>query len=126
MDKEKRYLGIVFLIGFIGVINLAAGVLSYLYLNDMNLTEHISAINSTIASFDPELVITLDLQTTISSIQDSVMEELGSFMSYSQILYSLPAYLIMNGILFLLLSAALYLLRPAPPRCQAEVRYPRR
>jgi hypothetical protein len=110
MDKEKNYLGIVFLIGVIGVINVAAGILSFLYLNDMNLPEHISAINSTIASFDPELIITLDLQTTISSIQDSVMEELGSFIDYSQMLYSLPIYLILNGILFIILSAALYLL----------------
>ncbi|TFH14316.1 hypothetical protein E4H04_10445 [Candidatus Bathyarchaeota archaeon] len=110
MDKEKKYLSIVFVIGLIGVSNLAAGVLSSLYLSDMNLPERISAINSTIGSFDPKLVQTLDLQTSVSIIQDSVMEELTNLMSYSQMLNALPVYLIINGILFILLAAALYFL----------------
>ncbi len=80
MDKEKKYLSIVFVIGLIGVSNLAGGILSSLYLSDMNLPERISAINSTIGSFDPKLVKTLDLQTSVSIIQDSVMEELTNLM----------------------------------------------
>ena len=107
MDREKKYQGIVFIIGFIGVINLAAGVLSSLYISEINLSERISAIKTTIGSFDPGLVKTIPLQAAISNIQDSVSRELSSLMSYSNILSVIPIYFILNGILFIALSVVL-------------------
>ena len=110
MDKEKKYLVVVFLIGLIGVCNLAAGILVSLYLDELNLPMRISVINSKIGALDPNLIKTIDLQTSISNIREMIMKELTSFMSYSQMLNALPLYLILNGILFIILSGTLYFL----------------
>ena len=98
MDKERKFLSIVFVIGLIGVSNLAAGILSSLFLSDMNLPERISAIILTIESFDPKLITTSELQTSVSVIQNSVIDELTTLMSFSQTLNALPLYFIINGI----------------------------
>ena len=108
MDKEKKYLIIVLLVGLIGVSNLGAGILASLYIAEMNLPERISVINSMIGSFDSSMIRTFELQTSISNMQDLVVEELTSIMGYSQILGLVPVFFMVNGVLFILLSAVLY------------------
>jgi hypothetical protein len=108
MKNRRTFLSIVFLIGIIGVGNLAIGILSYIVLNSVNLPDRISAINSLISSFDPGLIQTLEIQASVSIIQNSVVEELNSFVNYSHMLNGLPVYFIVNGLLFVILSVALH------------------
>ena len=108
MNNRRTFLNIVFLIGIIGAGNLAAGILSYIAINSVNLPDKISAINSLISSFDPGLINTLEIQASVSILQNSVVEELNSLVNYSYMLNGLPIYFIVNGLLFLILSAALH------------------
>jgi hypothetical protein len=88
---------------------LVAGILSIIALNSMNFLGRISTINTIVDSFDPKQVKTIELRTSISVIQNSVIKELNSLMIYSQTLNALPIYFILSGILFIIISSVLYL-----------------
>jgi hypothetical protein len=109
MNNNKKLLRIVFLIGLIGVSNMAAGILSMMAINSLNLPARILNINSLVDSFDPMQIRTVEVRTSISNIQSSVLQELTSLIQYAKTLDSIPFFFLLNGVLFLLLSSALYL-----------------
>ena len=111
MDSaNKRRSGwiIVFLMGFAGVGNLVAGALLLFAIGSLNIPNRISALSSLIESLDPSLVTTPELRGQMSNLKTGVVEELNFLHDYSRYLNVIPSYLILQGIIFLAISLAIY------------------
>jgi len=108
MKKRRVVLTIAFLIGLMGAGNMIVGAWSLFTIDSLNLPDRISTLNSVIDSFDPSMVKTLELQEPLSTLKNSVTEELNFLFDYSQQLNAIPVFFIAHGILFVAISSALY------------------
>jgi len=111
-NNRRAALVIVFLVGLIGVGNLVVGVWSLSAITSLNIPDRISALDSVIDSLDPSPVGTPDLRDQISNLKTAVIEELNFFHDYSRQLNVIPAYLIVQGIIFMAISSAIYFMIP--------------
>lgn len=98
--------------GLNGVGNIALGVWSLFAIESLNITEKISTLNSLIDSIDPSLVGSPTLRDQISSLKTAVVEELNVLFVHSRNLNVIPAYLILQGIIFVAISLAIYFIIP--------------
>jgi hypothetical protein len=111
-NNRRVALVIVFLVGLIGAGNLVAGVWSLSTINSLNIPNRISALSSATDSLDPTPVETPELRDQISDLKTAIMEELNFLHDYSQQLNLIPAYLILQGIMFMATSSAMYFMIP--------------
>ena len=107
-NKRRIAWIIVFLMGFAGVGNLVAGAWLLFAIGSLNIPNRISALSSLIESLDPSLVTTPELRGQISNLKTGVAEELNFLQDYSRYLNVIPSYLILQGIIFMAISLAIY------------------
>ena len=65
-----------------------------------------------IDSIDPSYVGAPELKDQISNLKTAIIEELNFFFGYSPQLNAIPAYLIVQGIIFVAVSSAIYFMIP--------------
>ena len=111
-NKRRVVLVIAVLAGLIGITNLVIGALSLLAIDSMNVPGRGSALRWTIDSINPNLVTAGPLQTQVASLKTTATEVLDVFLSYTGYLNVIPAYLILQGIIFLGVSIAIYFVIP--------------
>lgn len=111
-NKRRVALMIAFLVGLIGIGNIAVGVWSFFTIESLNITDRISALNSLIDSLDPSLVGSPTLRDQIASLKTTVVEELNVFIIHSRNLNVVPIYLILQGIIFVAISLGIYFIIP--------------
>ena len=78
----------------------------------MNVPGRASALRWTIDSIDPNLVTAGPLQTQVANLKATATGVLDVLLSYSGYLNVIPAYLILQGIIFLAVSIAIYFVIP--------------
>jgi len=110
--KRRVVLAIAVMIGLIGITNLVIGALSLLAIDSMNVPGRALALRWTIDSIDPNLVITEQLQTQVANLKTTATAVLDVLLHYSGYLNVIPAYLILQGIVFLGVSIAIYFVIP--------------
>jgi hypothetical protein len=115
---------IVFLVGLIGVGNLVVGVWSLLAISSLNMPHKISDLNSVIDSIDPSYVGAPELKDQISNLKTTVIEELSLFHDYSKQLNLMPAHFILQGIIFMAVSSAIYFIIPKSEKVRKHHKKP--
>lgn len=103
---------IAVLVGLIGITNLVIGALSLLAIDSFNVPGRASALRGVIDSIDPNLVTTEQLQTQVANLKTTATQVLSVLLNYSGYLNVIPAYLILQGIIFLAISMAIYFVIP--------------
>lgn len=111
-NKRRVALIIASLVGLNGVGNIAVGAWSFFIIDSLNITDRVSALNSLIDSVDPSLVGSPTLRDQVSSLKTAVVEELNDFLVNSRNFNVIPAFLILQGIIFVAISLAIYFIIP--------------
>ncbi len=111
-NKRRIALIIASLVGLNGVGNIALGVWSFLEIDSLNITNRVTALNSMIDSLDPSLVAAPALRDQLLTLKTAVVEELNVFLAHNQNFNVIPAFLIFQGIIFVAISLAIYLIIP--------------
>jgi len=111
-NKRRIALIIASLVGLNGGGNIALGVWSFLEIDSLNITNRVTALNSMIDSLDPSLVAAPTLRDQLLTLKTAVVEELNVFLVHSQNFNVIPAFLVFQGIIFVAISLAIYLIIP--------------
>lgn len=112
VNKRRFALIIASLVGLNGVGNIALGVWSFLEIDSLNITDRVTALNSMIDSLDPSLVAAPTLRDQLLTLKTAVVEEFNVFLAHNQNFNVIPAFLIFQGIIFVAISLAIYLIIP--------------
>lgn len=110
--RRRGVLVIAVLIGLVGITNLVIGALSFLAIDSMSIPNRTSALQWTIDSINPNLVTAGPLQTQVADLKATASGMLDVFLRYCGYLNVIPAYLILQGIIFLVVSIAIYFVIP--------------
>lgn len=103
---------IALLVGLIGVTHIVVGAWSLLTIYSLDIPTRAATLSSVIDSIDPNLVTAGPLQTQVADLKTTAVAVLHFFLGYSGHLNAIPAYLILQGIIFLAVSIAIYFVIP--------------
>ena len=103
---------IALLVGLIGVTHLVVGAWSLLTIYSLDIPGRASTLSSVIDSINPDLVTAGPLQTQVAALRTVAVDVLNFFLGYSGHVNVIPAYLILQGIIFLAIAIAIYFVFP--------------
>ena len=112
LPNKRGALIIAVLVGLVGITNMIVGAWSLLTIYSLDVSTRASALGSVIDSIDPNLVTAGPLQTQVADLKTTAVAVLNFFLGYSGHLNAIPAYLILQGIIFLAVSIAIYFVIP--------------
>ena len=111
-NKRRGASIIALLVGLTGITNLVVGAWLLLTIYSLDIPGRASTLGEVIDSINPNLVTAGPLQTQVADLKTTAVAVLNFFLGYSAHLNAIPAYLILQGIIFLAISIAIYFVIP--------------
>jgi len=111
-NKRRGASIIALLVGLTGITNLVVGAWLLLTIYSLDIPGRASTLGEVIDSIDPNLVGAEQLRSQVADLKTTAVAVLNFFLGYSSHLNVIPAYLILQGIIFLAVSIAIYFVIP--------------
>jgi len=111
-NKRRVALIIAVSVGLTGITNLVVGAWSLFTIYSLNISGRASTLRSVIDSIDPNLVGAQQLSSQVANLKTTAVQVLSFLLGYSGHLNVIPAYLILQGIIFVAISIAIYFVIP--------------
>jgi len=103
---------IALLVGLTGITHIVAGAWLLLTIYSLDIPTRAATLSSVIDSINPNLVGAEQLRAQVAELKTTAVAVLNFFLGYSGHLNVIPAYLILQGIIFLAVSIAIYFVIP--------------
>ena len=111
-SKRRGASIIALLVGLTGITNLVVGAWLLLTIYSLDIPTRASTLGEVIDSINPNLVGAEQLRSQVADLKTTAVDVLNFFLGYSAHLNVIPVYFLLQGIILLAVSIAIYFVIP--------------